>query len=129
MGDFSNLDIWVGNFDSESRLDEFLEESYDDDDEPISAFARCQGEGYYDHDYLEADYERNGFSSDTELVPSGFEFSGDGEQQVLAQLVKAQIKAVNTKLFVFGKQFASPRTCRGDGLELIYLGRFRSKPL
>jgi hypothetical protein len=129
MSEFNSLDIWIGNFDSESRLfDEFLEESYDDDDEPISQFARVQDECYYDHDYLEADYESGGFSPDTELVPSGFAFADDCAAQVQARLAKSPLNAFNTKLFVFGQQFVNPRSCSGHGYELIYLGRFATKP-
>ena len=128
--EFNSLDVWVGNFDSESRLfDEFLEESYDDDDEPISEFAHAQDAGYYDHDFLEAEFEAAGFSFDTEIVPSGFVFDGDSATQAKVQLAKAQLKSFNTKLFVFGQQFPSPKSCKDTGYELLYLGRFATKPM
>jgi hypothetical protein len=49
--------FWVGRL-PESLASTYLEEVYDEDDEdldhtPLSAFARDQGEKWYDHDFLE----------------------------------------------------------------------------
>ena len=50
--------FWVGRFPSEQSAADYFAEVWDEDDEdrehtPLSAFARDQGEKWYDHDFLE----------------------------------------------------------------------------
>jgi len=40
FGDISKLSIWVGNFNFEKELEEYVEEEYDDDDKCSSLFLK-----------------------------------------------------------------------------------------
>src|SRR5262245_56143250 len=53
--------VWVARFKSNKALDEYMDEAFDDDDEdaPISRFAADQGVGFYDHDLVYAEFQKN----------------------------------------------------------------------
>jgi hypothetical protein len=57
--EYDVVDVFVGTFDSQEVLEQYLEETYDQDEEdaPISAFAKDQGEAFYDHDFVESRFE------------------------------------------------------------------------
>ena len=61
------LHVWLGRFGSERAVEAFFEETYadeedegGDEDAPISAFAESQGCTFYDHDWLETHFDREG---------------------------------------------------------------------
>ena len=71
MGDTETCHFWVGDVPEETAGQYFVE-SWDDNDEdaPISAFARDQGVTYYDHDFLE--YGSGNATSTSASVVGGF---------------------------------------------------------
>jgi Immunity protein 22 len=56
--EFEMVDIWVGNFADEEAFQAYMEEQYDEEDEdaPISAFARDLNQSFYDHDLVESKF-------------------------------------------------------------------------
>lgn len=50
------MSVWIGRFTSADAFERYLEELYDDDEAPLSAFAADTQLGFYDHDFLEAEY-------------------------------------------------------------------------
>ena len=120
------VDIWLGTFPSQKRLDEYLEESYDDDASALSEFARDMNESFYDHDFFESSFHE----APTEdlgkilmlhlLAPSGIEV-------VVADFKRAP-KPFNTVLLMWNEdnylQVNNPTSVQKEGVQLRYLGRF-----
>lgn len=47
--------VWAATVSGADALDELFDEQYGADGEPISLFAECQGEWFYDHDMVYAE--------------------------------------------------------------------------
>ena len=131
MGKTFLLDIWVGNFESEARLDAYFEENYDEDDAPISEFAADMGVSFYDHDFLESSFHQTS-TDDIAIILEGH--SGCDSEAVLSQ---AQVAFVAHKTFVNAAtlvlnderdfpQFQNPKSIAKPGASLFYLGRFET---
>lgn len=56
------VSVWIGRFGSSEELDEYFEEQYDNDAEPISEFARDFQLTFYDHDFIEVNRQPNRLS-------------------------------------------------------------------
>jgi len=125
--EFRIIDIWVGNFQSMEDVNEYLKESYDEDDQSISQFAGDMEESSYDHDFLEHSF------NDTPDRPlsarlSNHSFSGSYAEAAQAAFDAAPTEHFNTVLLVWGAQFENPVSIKRDGYWLRYLGRFPCKP-
>ena len=64
FGDISKLSIWVGNFNFEKELEEYVEEEYDDDDKCSSLFLEQFKIDWIDHDFQEIGFYDNGLTKD-----------------------------------------------------------------
>ena len=51
--EFQVVDVWLCRFPSAEAADAYFEETYEDDDRPISQFAADMSEQFYDHDFME----------------------------------------------------------------------------
>ena len=51
--------LWLGKAANKTRLNKFLKETYVADDRPISEFAASQGVNFYDHDFMDVEFNNN----------------------------------------------------------------------
>jgi hypothetical protein len=111
--------FWVGNFPEEVAENYFVEDRSGDAEGPISAFARDQGVASYDHDFLEYGWGQ----ADTlpELV-AGYSYSGQWAEELASRVAAAGLTAVNFFVFISQDEIERPRSVRGDGYWLQYMG-------
>ena len=115
--------IWLARFDSQKRLDEYLEEDLGDDDNmgPISQFASDQRAKFYDHDLVYAEFKKK--TNVLELIGC-WKFPDASVKQVLQHVQNKRIVDVNTCFVADKNEFKRPRSAKGNGYELAYLGQF-----
>jgi len=120
---FRVVDIWVGRWPDEKAFHTFFEEVEEYvDREPISPFAASQKEWFYDHDFIE--HQFHPLSDELDRMLLGHSGYPSWRVAVLRKCKRRKLGALNGTVLAFGIQFARPRTYRGEGIELQYLGRF-----
>ncbi len=124
MQDTETSHFWVGHFPASLAADYFAE-IYDEDDEdrehtPLSAFARDQGEKWYDHDSLEYGFAEAAESP--EELFSGYSYSDQWGAELVRRMQEAGLAGVNWFAFISESEIAGPRSVRGTGYWLHYLG-------
>src|SRR5205809_1129756 len=102
--EFETVDIWLGLFPSQDRLDKYFDEQYSDDDDetPISEFARDQGVWFYDHDLVERSFHENG-ENELGLLIGRHSFSASFIESVLASFQTSRPFRYNAAVLVWGK--------------------------
>ena len=113
--------VWLGRFSSEAALDEYFEESYDDDDAPINRFATDQDESFCDHDWVERNFKGSG---DLRALIKGHSYSVDYIDDVIAKASTEGITNANTFIMADKNEFQNPRSLKGEGYVLWYMGAF-----
>ncbi len=121
--------VWIARFASEDDLDEYMEEMFadedddleDDEDTPISRFAADQGELFYDHDLVYAQFHEQ---ADARSLIEGWGFPDDAVEVVVDAIQRLNAKKANTCFVADKDEFAEPKSVQGDGYELWYLGQF-----
>ncbi len=115
--------IWLGKFASEAALDEYFEESYDedDDDAPINGFAKDQRATFYDHDWVERSFKKG---DDLKKLIKGHSWSEKYMSKVIAAAEKQKIAGANVFVMADRNEFRKPRSVKGKGYELWYVGTF-----
>jgi hypothetical protein len=115
--------FWVGRF-PKALAETYFAEVYPDDEDrertPLSAFARDQGEGFYDHDFLEY-----GFSSrpkPVEKLVEGYSYSDQWGAELARRAAEAGLTGVNWFAFISEGEIERPRSVQGDGYWYHYLG-------
>jgi hypothetical protein len=110
--------FWVGCLPEEVAGNYFVEE-HSDDEKPISGFARDQGVVFYDHDFLEYGWGK----ADTiqELV-TGYSYSDQWAEELARRVGGASLAGVNFFVFISRDEIERPRSVRGDGYWLQYMG-------
>jgi hypothetical protein len=118
------VDVFVGSFDSQERLEQYLEEHYDEEDEdaPKSEFDKDQGETFCDHDFMESKFDDTAKSF--AQLSEGHSFSEYWFAPAESAYKAQKIAKANVILLVFGKEINEPRSVKGEGYQLQYLGRF-----
>lgn len=118
----STVDVWVGNFPSESDLSAYFEEDYSDDDTPISKFAADQGQWFYDHDFV----ERGFFETTADLVNAlgAHSYAASYIDAVNAAYKALSLPPVNTAVFAFDAEISHPQSVQHERHLLVHLGRF-----
>jgi hypothetical protein len=119
--------FWVGHF-SKALAETYTAEVYDPDDEdrehtPLSAFARDQGEKWYDHDRLEY-----GFSprpKRVEKLVEGYSYSDQWGAELAKRATEAGLTEINWFAFISKGEISKPCSIQGDGYWLHYLGTIR----
>jgi hypothetical protein len=119
--------FWVGHL-PEALAADYFAEVYDEDDEdrertPLSAFARDQGEKWYDHDFLEYGF-RDAARSVEELV-AGHSNSDQWGAELARRAAEAGLSGINWFAFISESEIERPRSVRGDGYWVHYLGKIR----
>jgi hypothetical protein len=119
----NNAHIWIGLFDSKKRLEKYMEETYgeDEDESPISQFARDQWEWYYDHDLVYAEYIRK---ATVQTLIKVWGFSEQSVAEVMAAIEKLGPLKANVCFIADKDEFKAPRSATGNGYELWYIGQF-----
>ena len=117
------VDLWLGTATDRDAFDAYFAESYEDELAPISPFAESQGETFYDHDFLETQFDGACTTIDDALQT--ISFSGS-----FADAARERIPDGEFNLIVafFGDAFTNPRSGRAEDVELTYLGRFPYDP-
>lgn len=117
--------IWLGDFPSDDALYEYLEESYDEDDEaPINRFAADQEASFYDVDFLESGFEESG---DLRALIEGHSYNEAYLDDLLAAAENEGLEHANTFIMVDADEIEEPQSASGDDYELTYLGTFVAK--
>lgn len=114
------MDLWLGSAANKRAFNAFFKERYGDDSAPISAFAASQGEKFYDHDFLEAQFEPKFKSIDDVLKTVSF--SASFADEVCEKVLEFDF---NVSVAFFGDDFSDPRSIEVDGIKLAYIGRFQ----
>jgi hypothetical protein len=120
MRDKETSHFWVGQV-PERVAGEYFVETYAEDREttPVSAFARDQGVGWYDHDFLE--YGWGTASTIPELV-AGYSYSDQWAEELSRRVAAAGLSGVNFFVFISQDEIEHPRSVDGDGYWLRYMG-------
>ena len=117
--------IWLAVFPSETAFDEYFAESYSEDDEsPINAFARDQGQNYYDHSWVERTFTKD---ADLRGVIDGHSYSDDYIDKVIQKASADQIESANTFIMADVEEFSSPRSVEADAYRIWYLGKYECR--
>lgn len=115
--------FWVGHFPKRIAETYFVEVrgevDEDGEDRPISPFARDQSVQYYDHDFLE--YGWGKARSIIELV-KGYSYSDQWGEELSQRAAAAGLKDVNFFVFITESEVENPRSVKGKGYWLHYVG-------
>ena len=118
------IHVWLARFPDAERAQKYFEEEYgdgEDDDVPISAFARDQGVFFYDHDWLQFEYDdRESLSAliERHVGPVGW------ADEALRQAASLGADAANTLVLIDVDEIDEPRSVDGPDYALRYAGSF-----
>ena len=81
--------IWVAKFDSAKRLEKYMEEDFEaeEDGSPISEFAKDQQVDFYDHDLVFAEFKKGKKVAPQQLI-NGWGFAKKAVTQVVTAIEK-----------------------------------------
>ena len=115
--------IWVAHFESEDALEQYMEETYDEDndDAPISQFAADQGQAFYDHDLVYAQFHD---SPTARVLVEGWGFPEESVATVVQAIVELNAPNANVCFVADKDEFDQPCSIKGNGYELWYVGQF-----
>lgn len=115
--------FFLGRVSNHSKYNSFLEERYGfDDDIPLSKFCESQGEVFIDHDFMEIGSRDQESSLETFFKP--YSYSDHWLHDVIKTAEEFELLDANVLLFLSKEEIDRPRTVKGDGFELIYIGEF-----
>ena len=115
--------FWLGHL-PEALAEAYFAEVYPDDEDrertPLSAFARDQGEGFYDHDFLE--YGFSGTAGSVEELVAGYSYSDQWGAELARRASVAGLGGVNWFAFISEGEIGRPQSVQGGGYWYHYLG-------
>lgn len=115
--------IWVARFKSKKALDEYMDETFDeDDDAPISRFAADQGVGFYDHDLVYAEFLKN--ATPRALIEC-WGFPDKATAAVVTAVEALGVDGLNSSFIADKGEFSKPKSASGTGYQLWYVGQFK----
>ncbi|KAF1006432.1 MAG: hypothetical protein GAK28_02450 [Luteibacter sp.] len=116
--------FYLGRVTDPANYAAFLAEHYDreDDEEALSAFYASQGETFCDHDFMETGERAPDLSLKAFFAPHSYASEWSGA--VCAAAREHELDDATLLLFISSDQIAAPRSVKGDGFELIYIGSF-----
>lgn len=112
--------FWVGNFNSKSQFEEYFEEQFEIDEEPISQFAKNQNCDYYNHDFLERNFKEYNIKSEESF--KGHSYQDQWFSILKNRLQKEKIEIFNSLIFIDSNQIKNPVSCIDKNYNLIYMG-------
>lgn len=121
MGETETSHFWVGHLPG-SLASIYFAEVYDEDRErtPLSAFARDQGEKWYDHDFLEFGF--SAAAGSVEELVAGYSYSDQWAAELARRAAGAGLSGINWFAFISEGEVERPRSVQGDGYWVRYLG-------
>jgi len=123
MASYEVSHFFLGRVSKLSNYNDFIEEYYgDDDDAPLSKFCESQGEYYIDHDFMEVG-EREEEPSLAAFFKS-YSYSESWSAGVLEEALSLNLEDANVLIFITKDQIEKPRSVKGDGFEIVYIGEF-----
>ncbi len=125
--EFEIIDVWVGRFSSSELANAYFDETYDDDDRPISEFAADMGESFYDHDFMERAFHDQA-SDDFAKALAAHSFSSSYLSAATEAFELHPLKPFNLVLTVCNEEIERPVSVSKSGVMLQYLGRFACDP-
>jgi len=113
--------FWVGTIPEDFPASYFAEDYSDErgDNDPLSPFARDQGETWYDHDFLE--YGWSLAPTIAELV-AGYSYSEQWAAELSRRAEAAGLRGINFFVFIDEAQIAAPRSVETRDGTLHYMG-------
>ncbi len=113
------INVWLGKAENKRRYSAFLKEQYGDDSRPISEFAASQGETFYDHDFVESEFNAKWRTLDDALLALSHSASYASE-------LRAKVKTFdhNFTLATFEDDFKNPTSYQATGIQIDFLGSF-----
>jgi len=117
--------FWVGHFPAEQQVGEYFAEAYNEDDEdtPISLFARDQGVEYYDHDFIEYGFSKKAVPA--EELFTGYSYHEQWATELARRVADQGLTGMNMFVFINQEQIEKPASVQGDGYWLRYLGTIK----
>jgi len=116
------VSVWLGRFASEGDFESYMEEQYEDDDAPISRFAAEFGLGWYDHDFLEADFRSEPLPVEEFL--SGNSYSSSFIADVVAAANRKVLESCNAKILLYDCAYESKTAPMSKTPKLSFIGAF-----
>ncbi len=115
------LHLWLGKAANKTRLNKFLKETYAADDRPISEFAASQGVNFYDHDFMDIEFNKGWKSlADALLVLACSSSYAEGVREKVARFDH------NFYIACFNPEdFGNPHDYEAEGLKLDFIGTFK----
>ena len=113
--------FWVGEFADRRAAEKYFAEQYDDDDTPLSEFARDQGVRWYDHDFMES----SGFSKAAKPVvklAKGHSYHEQWAEELARRANEAGLTGANLLIFISRDQIKKAKSVKGKEYSLHYLG-------
>lgn len=116
--------IWVARFDSKKILDKYMDEGFreEDDQTPISQFAADQGQWFYDHDRVFAEYMRK---ATPQALIECWNFPKKATKIVLDAVAALGLDCLNVSFIADNAEFSAPKSAKGQGYQLWNLGQFK----
>lgn len=116
------VSIWLGNLSSEDEFENYVKEQYGDDDSPISRFAEEFEIGWYDHDFIEADFIEN--KSSVEEFLSGNSYSSSFINEAVSASKSKGFESCNTKILLYDNEYIPNDRTENETQKLTFIGAF-----
>jgi hypothetical protein len=126
--EFETVDVWIGVYLSAERLEAYLQEHIDpdDDDAPISEFAQAMDETFYDHDFVEHNFY--GSTVPIARLLENHSYARSYVDSVLKAASEAGISSGNATVLVWNCEITNPDSDVTNEYALHYIGRFDCDP-
>lgn len=119
--------FWVGKFETEDGFfdffaedDDYYNEENDTEEKFLSAFAQSQGETWLDHDLMEPGFSTTGSSFKEKFKSASYASNWADALQLRSGHLN--IDAINTVVMMDQGEIEAPRSVKGDGFFLEYIG-------
>jgi hypothetical protein len=125
MDDTETSHFFLGRFRTKRQFNDFLKEDFsqDDDDAPISPFYGSQGETYCDHDFMECGFRAKEPSLKEFFAP--YSYAEHWAEELVKKAAAAKLEDANALIFITKSEIKKPRSVKGDGFTLTYLGKIK----
>ena len=111
--------FWLARFRDYAEMDEYLREIVPyPDDGPISRFAADQGQCFYDHDFVFAEFDEG---RDLEAILRLIRAPNATSAAIVA-IAQGMAFAPNALFAVDEGEFSEPASVVGESYELVYIG-------
>ena len=117
--------FFLGRFKNQSLFAKFLKEDFNEDDEdaPISPFYGSQGKTFCDHDSMECGFRGKEPTLKEFFAP--YSYAEHWAETLAKKAADAGLEDANALIFISKDQISKPRSVKGDGFTLTYLGTIK----